>query len=128
MGNGLAGKQVLLLEDELFQAVELQQMLEKEKMCVSGPAAQVSAALGILEDERVDVAILDINLAGEKCYPVADCLARRRIPFLFLTGYDGKDLPKAYRNVMRLSKPASAEQVLTGIDQLLQSEPERQTC
>jgi CheY-like chemotaxis protein len=118
MGEALKGKHVLLLEDEYFQAADLQNILESEDIRVSGPASRVSDALGILGQEQVDAAILDVNVAGEKCYPVADWLVQRRIPFLFLTGYDGRHLPPAYRDVMRLSKPASAEQLLGGVCQL----------
>jgi CheY-like chemotaxis protein len=50
-------------------------------------AASVAEAAAILVGESFDAAMLDINLGGEKSYPVADMLIRRSIPFVFSTGY-----------------------------------------
>src|SRR3546814_13816980 len=67
-----------------------------------------------------DVAILDINLAGEAVYPVADALAERGIPFLFATGYGATELANRYAGHNLLTKPY-AEAAL--IDELLRIRP-----
>ncbi len=71
-----------------------------------GPVSRLSAALEIAGEARLDGAILDINLAGENSFPVARLLRKRRVPFLFLTGYtDISFVPPDLRDVPRLFKP-----------------------
>ncbi|MBN8909400.1 MAG: response regulator, partial [Rhodospirillales bacterium] len=48
---------------------------------------------------------LDVNLAGEHSFPIADVLTERGIPFAFLTGYGDGIIPPQYQSVPRLSKP-----------------------
>ena len=70
-----------------------------------GPVARVSDALSLLgADGMLDGAILDVNLGGEKAFPVADALKARGIRFVFSTGYDEWALPDAYKDVPRCEK------------------------
>ena len=52
--------------------------------------------------------MLDINLHDERVYPVADALAARGVPFVFLTGYDAQGIPDAYTRVPSCGKPVSS--------------------
>src|SRR5262249_25056703 len=73
---------------------------------VLGPVGRVKDALELLEGcERLDGAILDINLSGEEVYDVADALEARAIPFVFATGYDADIIPERYARVTRCEKP-----------------------
>jgi len=72
---------------------------------VLGPAASVSEALKLLESAEVQGAILDVNLRGERVYPVADALRQRHVPFVFASGYGGELEPRAYADVPRCIKP-----------------------
>jgi hypothetical protein len=56
-------------------------------------------------DERIDAAILDINLRGKEIFPVVDALIARRIPVVFATGYDASSVPSAYAAIPRWEKP-----------------------
>lgn len=78
-GNGLmAGQRVLLVEDEHFIVDDLVHTFEASGAEVVGPVASVIGALDlIVETERLDAAVLDVNLQGEMAYPVADALAAR---------------------------------------------------
>ncbi|WP_146745296.1 response regulator [Dyella jiangningensis] len=69
-----------------------------------GPVGRVGHALEVMSRERVNGAVLDIHLGGELVYPVADALRRRRIPFVFATGYDPESIPFLYLDVMRRQK------------------------
>jgi CheY-like chemotaxis protein len=55
--------------------------------------------------EQVDLAILDVNVAGEPIYPVAEALAQRSIPFVFSTGYGSAGIRDAFRDRPVLQKP-----------------------
>ena len=65
----------------------------------------VDLALDLLESRKIDAAILDIDLAGETVYPLADMLSERKIPFVFATGYDASLMPEKYRGFILCEKP-----------------------
>jgi two-component SAPR family response regulator len=118
-GNLLAGKQLLIVEDEILVALPLLEHLEMLQAHVIGPIGSVSKALQVLEATRVDAAILDVNLAGQYVWPVAESLAAAGTPFLFLTGYiDAQSFPSTLRNIARVSKPSTPEQVVAVLKQL----------
>jgi len=93
----LRGRRILVVEDEYMMAEDLRHDLEKAGAKVVGPVPSVAGALRLLAEEGViDGAILDVNLRGEKAYPVADVLRERGIPFVLATGYEQWALPQAY--------------------------------
>jgi CheY-like chemotaxis protein len=103
----LEGLQILVVEDEAQTALQLEDMLESLGCTVIGPAARVKHAIELVERESVDLAVLDLNVAGELVYPVAEALARRGRPFLFATGLDAAALNGAFRDRPVLQKPYS---------------------
>ncbi|RDI53594.1 response regulator [Microvirga subterranea] len=104
--SALRGRRILVVEDEYMMADDLQYDLEKAGAKVVGPVPSVADALRLLATEdAIDGAILDVNLRGEKAYPVADVLRDRGIPFVLATGYEQWALPGAYKDVPRCEKP-----------------------
>jgi len=101
----LSGQHVLIVEDEYFLAQDLVDYFQDLGVQVLGPAASVSEALKLLESAEVQGAILDVNLRGERVYPVADVLRQRHVPFVFASGYGGELEPRAYADVPRCIKP-----------------------
>ena len=59
----------------------------------------------MIEAEAIDVAVLDVNLNGEMSYPIADALAARGVPLVFVTGYDKGRILDGYRVFPVLQKP-----------------------
>jgi hypothetical protein len=55
--------------------------------------------------ERFDLAVIDINLNGDRVYPLADELSAREVPFIFLSGYLPANLPQRYRGRPHVTKP-----------------------
>ena len=95
----LSGRRVLVVEDEMIVAWLLQDMLADLGCAVVGPAARVAQALAMIDAEAIDAAVLDVNLNGQKSYPVADALAARGVPFVFSTGYETESLPNGYQSL-----------------------------
>ena len=82
------------------------ELLEMAGVTVIGPVSRVGAAVALAQRERLDGALLDVNLAGENSGPVAEALRARGIPFIFLTGYgDAGALPPAFRHAPHMAKP-----------------------
>ncbi len=83
----LTGLRLLVVEDEAIVAMMLEGMLEDLGCNVIDWAGTVAAALSLAQDAEMDGALLDVNVGGTMVYPVADALAARGIPFVFVTGY-----------------------------------------
>lgn len=103
--DNLSGKRVLIVEDEAAISMLLEDMLMDFGCEVVGPAARLAAALDLAKGASFDLAILDVNLAGEPIYPVAEALTERGLPFLFSTGYGGAGIKEPFRNRPVVQKP-----------------------
>jgi CheY-like chemotaxis protein len=108
----MAGKRILVVEDEFLIALDIAGALEQGGLEVIGPLASVRDALAALERERVDGALLDANLGGEPVGCVADALFARRVPFAFVSGYGRGQLPPQHRGVPLISKPFTGADLL----------------
>jgi len=117
MGN-LAGKKVLVVEDEMLLALDLEDILATAGCQVVGPAMRLETALSLASDAAIDLAVLDINLHGARSYPVADILLDRGIPFLFASGYGHAEDITRYGQVVTLAKPYSPDQIHEALGQL----------
>lgn len=105
MVSELSGRRILVVEDEVMVSWMLEDMLGQLGCSVVGPVARVDQALAAVYSEDVDAAVLDLNLNGEKSYPVADALTALGVPFVFSTGYDRKGLQDSYLKFPMLQKP-----------------------
>ncbi len=101
----LAGLEVLLVEDEGAAVFVVEDMLFNLGAATVWHAADVDDALALLRDHRPGIAVVDINLAGEPAYPVAERLEAAGIPFVFVTGYSGHDVHRRWADHTRVQKP-----------------------
>lgn len=101
----LAGTRVLIVEDEALILSTLQDMLEDMGCQVVASAVRLDEALAMANGLSFDLAILDVNIAGQRIDPVADLLAARGLRFLFATGYGHSSLPEDHRDRPVLAKP-----------------------
>ncbi|MGA0598605.1 response regulator [Enterovirga sp. CN4-39] len=101
----LAGLRVLVVEDEVAISLLLEDMLLDMGCEVVGPAGRLATAAELAQSEQLDLAVLDVNLAGQPIYPVAEALAGRNIPFVFSTGYGSAGIDEPYRDRPVLQKP-----------------------
>lgn len=116
----LAGRRILVVEDEYLVATALADELIDATAEVIGPAPSVSRALALIERAPgIDLGILDVNLGGEAVYPVADVLTQREVPFVLVTGYDRDAIPERYRDAPTLQKPITTDAVMAAIRRLV---------
>ncbi len=100
---------LLIVEDEWLIADDIERMLLILGYDIVGPTPRSDDALALIARETPDFAVLDISLDGHYSFPVAQELTRRKIPFLFLSGYARNDIPVAFRTAPLLQKPMSLE-------------------
>lgn len=105
---------VLVVEDELLVAMDLEAVLIEAGHQVLGPAASVDEALRLLETKRPDVALLDYNLQGETVVPVAESLSDLDVPFVLASAYDAQTLSKwqVFASAIKIGKPMQNAEML----------------
>jgi CheY-like chemotaxis protein len=108
--EALRGARILVVEDEMMAASMLEMVLGEAGCVVLGPAPSVAEAFALIEGGAVDAAVLDVNLGGEPVYPLADALAARLVPFIFVTGYGVPGVnAERYAGVPLVQKPYDDE-------------------
>lgn len=119
--NELDGVRILVVDDNYMIASNLAEAL-------GSAGARIVGVLGTLEDAtvfvasrhaEVEIALLDVNLAGVMSYPVADILVRHDVPFIFMTGYDTASMEAAYRDFPVCMKPFGFQTVVSTIRRVL---------
>lgn len=113
--EGVDGRRcVLVVEDEMFIAFELEAALIDGGFRVLGPVGSVKDALDLLKNERPDAAVLDVNLAGENVAPVALQLRVLGVPFVLATASDSAELARnaVFADVRNLGKPTNLKHLV----------------
>ena len=102
----LAGRRILVVEDEYLIAMEVKRWLLAAGAEVVGPVPSVDQALDLIDDDGLHAAVLDVNLGdGDRVYPVADKLAAGGVPYLFATGDVMVIETSGYQHRPRVEKP-----------------------
>ncbi|HEY2661559.1 MAG TPA: response regulator [Caulobacteraceae bacterium] len=123
----LSGLRLLVVEDETMLAMMLEDMLDGFGCVVVDVAGTLSRGLVLAGDEALslDGAILDVNLGGEKVYPVAERLTARGVPFIFCTGYGPDGLAAKFAHVPTLAKPYQQEDLENMLVSVMAHAPRR---
>lgn len=123
-------KTVLLVEDEIFVAMDIQMTLEDEGWTVAGPFPSTAEALSYLDKDTPTCAILDVRLTDGDVFPVADRLREASVPFVFHSGHaDGRALEEAYPESAFCQKPCLPTSLVQQVERLVRSNrPVRQAA
>ncbi|HZV38548.1 MAG TPA: response regulator [Pseudoxanthomonas sp.] len=124
MASPLAGRRILVAEDEYLLAQSMADALQDAGAFVSGPVGDIEDALRLLASPPLPhAAILDMNLGGESVYPVADRLLQEGIPFVFTSGYDRAMTPVRFAHAPHCTKPILPGEVMRAVAGLLSRVP-----
>ena len=121
--TALDGRRVLLVEDEILVAMLVEAALTDENCVIVGPIGDLAEAMAAARSEALDLAVLDVNLAGEMVFPVADVLAARGVPFLLLSGYGDLALPADRRHWPICAKPFNLHDLVSTLSKLVNTKP-----
>jgi PAS domain S-box-containing protein len=120
--QSVRGRRILIVEDAVLLALELEAGLTEAGAVVVGAAANIEEALKLAETP-FDVAVLDANLNGVAVTPVAAALAARGKPFIFATGYgDAAPAPEGY-DAPVVRKPYNIAQIAAAVAEALERSP-----
>jgi len=117
--DATASPRILVVEDETFLAMAVEEFLQDNGYSVVGPFARLDKALQAADREALDAALLDINLAGEMVFPVAEALERRGVPFLLVSGYDAGIMRNVSQDWPRLMKPYRFEEIAARLAEMI---------
>ena len=118
--SSLDGLRVLIVEDEALVSMLLEAMLEDLGCTVVGPAGRLAEAAALMKErmDEIDVALLDVNVAGEQVFPVAEALKAAGKPFAFSTGYGEAGVDDGWRGALSLQKPYTFDDVRVVLEAL----------
>jgi two-component SAPR family response regulator len=113
-----------VLEDEWLIAEQISSALSEAGYDVVGPVGRVEQAIALVRSGGVDAALIDINVHNDRSFRLAEQLVEQTIPFAFLSGYSGTELPRHLAGRPLMQKPVTASTLRRCVDSLL-DEPVR---
>ena len=119
----LAGKRILIVEDEPLIALDLESAVIDHNGIVVGPVDSIPQATLFVETEAIDGAILDMRLGGDLALPVAQRLHARQIPFIIHSGQAHTTLTRNWPAVPLIGKPALPEAVIELLSRVMRNQP-----
>ena len=115
----LAGKRIIVIEDEPLVSMDIEDSLAAVGCVVAGTAGTLKQAKRLIAEASCDAALLDANLAGRPADELTLALTRRNIPFAFVTGYGREGLPAGFREALMLGKPFDQQHLQSVVEVLL---------
>lgn len=116
---------MLIVEDDPFITLALEETLTEFGLIVAGSARSVPQAIRLAQTVPFDLALLDVNIGQDRIDPVADIIAARKIPFVFTTGCGRAGLPEAYLQQAIVEKPFYVEEILRTLREQLANDESR---
>jgi DNA-binding response OmpR family regulator len=110
---------VLLVEDESLVSFLLEDMLLELGAGSVRHASKLKTGFALAAEKKPGLAVLDVNLAGEAIYPLAQQLTNDRVPLLFITGYGRDGLSVEWSEHEVLQKPLTLAQLETALNRAL---------
>ena len=98
---------VLIVEDDVLLGMAI-------GLCVQDAGYEVAGLV-----RSVEAALLDVNLQGELVFPVANALAERGVPFVFVTAHPPLDIPEKHRHRPVVPKPYYDAAICAALESVL---------
>lgn len=115
----MASHSILIVEDEPLIAMMLEDFIESLGYSIAGSADNIGDALEYVARGGFDLAILDVNLGASECWPIADQLVQRSIPFILATGGHVTRPPPKHAGMPTLQKPFTLDSVRDALENVI---------
>jgi DNA-binding response OmpR family regulator len=112
----IATRRILIVEDEAIVALNYASILEDAGCQIVGPVGTIQKGIEAVENERIDAAVLDIDIGGVPVDPIIMALRRKRLPYIFVSALSG--LVERYQGAVFLDKPCTAAQLIKAVNAL----------
>jgi len=122
-GPSLAGRRIIIIEDEPLVSMDVESILTSVGCDVVGAAGNLAVAKTLSAAAECDAALLDVNLGGHPVDELAVTLTRRNIPFAFVTGYGRETLPQGFRDALVVRKPFGQDELVAVVQLLIRQTP-----
>lgn len=113
--DALAGVRVLVVEDVALLSWMAEMILLSFGCRIAGCPATVTEAIALVDTTPIDIALLDISLREGESFPVADALARKGIPYVFVTAHGRDRIADAHANAPLIGKPYDPSSLRAGL-------------
>ena len=114
-------RRILVIEDSPVVGPFTADLLADLGYDAVGPAPNMASARELIDGERLDAALVDIHIRGERVFPLCEALAEKGVPFAFTSGYADWQMPDKWQDRPRLLKPYTIDQVKDVLAVLLDS-------
>jgi CheY-like chemotaxis protein len=122
----LAGRRLLVIEDEYFIADDIARALAGLGAEIIGPLPDLADAEGLVKrGEAIDAALLDISIRNQMVFPLARLLRARNVPFVFTTGCDKSSVIAEFQDVQLWEKPLNIPRLARSLAEMLRERPGR---
>ena len=128
IADPLNGLRVLIVEDETLVAMLIEEYLVEMGCEVAFSASRIAKAFKGLQTSRIDVAVLDVNVAGESISQLVDVLHQRGIPFIFASGYGPRGVDARWSGSPVLQKPFTGTDLRRALLATLKNTSKSQRC
>lgn len=119
VSEGGSKRRILIVEDEALVAMLIEDIVLDLGHDIAGVAGRLDDGLAKAQAFDISCAVLDLNLNGERTYPIADVLRRRGVPFLFVTGYGAAGLEPGWEDAIVVQKPFQPYELAQGLSRAL---------
>lgn len=103
----------------MLVAMLIEDILMDAGCAIVGPVSRVAKALETVDAETIDCALLDMNVAGERVFPVAQALAAKGVPFAFVSGYGDGVLEPPWLDRPVVKKPFLPKSLTDAVEKLV---------
>ncbi len=114
----LSGRRILIVEDETLLLMTIEDVLADLGCETVVSASTVDKAIGLIDGQVFDAAVLDMNLNGTSSQAVAEALAARGVPFLVATG-NRDEMWDGFRDRAVVRKPFKYDELVEILMRLL---------
>ncbi len=115
----LAGKRILIVEDSPVVGPFTADLLQELGCTAIGPAPNLAVGRQLIESEKIDAALVDVHIRGERVFPLCEVLAARNVPFVLTSGYADWNMPEKWQTRSRLQKPYTLAEVENALKRVL---------